>query len=165
MTLLSSPELRRFEKHYAQGISSAVIVELFQGKGERFSEPTLRKYVQLGLLPRSRRVGIRGRHKGSSGLYPVVVVELINEIKKALDAGATLEEIRVGKVGLIGELEMLQRASEQVTGRFGEAIKRQPVAKRRRLLQRRLDKHRRSLAREVRELGKFALQLGRTGGQ
>ena len=27
------------------------IVEIFQSKGERFSEATLRKYVQLNLLP------------------------------------------------------------------------------------------------------------------
>ena len=86
MALLSATELRRVERDHEDGISSADIVELFSSKGERFSEATLRKYVQLGLLPMSRRVGIRGRHRGSSGLYPVVVVRLINEIKKALES-------------------------------------------------------------------------------
>ena len=34
----------------------------------KFSEATLRKYVQLGLLPRSVRVGRKGKHQGSQGI-------------------------------------------------------------------------------------------------
>ena len=39
-------------------------------RGEPLSEATFRKYVQLGLLPRSVRVGRKGKHRGSQGLYP-----------------------------------------------------------------------------------------------
>ncbi len=60
MSTLQNSELRRIETKYPEGISSAAVVKIFQQKGERFSEATLRKYVQLGLLPTSRRVGIRG---------------------------------------------------------------------------------------------------------
>ncbi|MEM6733022.1 MAG: hypothetical protein AAF658_15805, partial [Myxococcota bacterium] len=66
MALLSEGELRKLEKKYPTGISSADLVSAFSARGERFSEATLRKYVQLGLLPRSQRIGTQGRHRGSS---------------------------------------------------------------------------------------------------
>jgi hypothetical protein len=110
MGALTTTELRRIEHKFEAGIRSGAVVEIFQGKGHRFSEASLRKYVQLGLLPKSRRVGIRGRHRGSSGLYPVTVVRLINDIKLALDKGATLEEVRFGIVGLASEIDVLSRA-------------------------------------------------------
>src|SRR5687767_9039441 len=113
MSLLSVAEVKRIEGKHAEGISSADAVQVFVQKGERFSEATLRKYVQLGLLPKSRRVGARGRHRGSSGRYPVAIVRIINEVKKALEHGATLEEIRLSRVGLVGEVESLQRQAVQ----------------------------------------------------
>jgi hypothetical protein len=58
MSILSEAEMKRLESKYSEGIASDAVVKLFQGKGLRFSEATLRKYVQLGLLPVSRRVGI-----------------------------------------------------------------------------------------------------------
>ncbi len=122
MSQLTSVELSRLTKQHAAGISSANIVRAFRGKGERFSEATLRKYVQLGLLPKSRRVGSRGRHRGSSGVYPIEVLGLINDIKKSLDKGATLEELRVGSVGLHGEVQILRRAKDEVMVRFEEAL-------------------------------------------
>ena len=92
MGLLTAAELRRIEDKFPAGLGSAQVIALFQEKGERFSEATLRKYVQIGLLPKSHRVGTRGRHRGSRGSYPVVIVRLINDIKRALDGGATLDE-------------------------------------------------------------------------
>lgn len=160
MSLLTATELRRVERKHTNGVSSPVVVELFQKKGERFSEATLRKYVQLGLLPKSRRVGIRGRHRGSSGLYPVAIVRQINEIKQALDAGATLDEIRVGKVGLAGEVNALRRAGDEVLLRFGEALKRQAEGPKRTTLRRALDKQRRALYRDIQALSRLAARLG-----
>lgn len=156
MGALTAAELKRIEREYAAGVTSAMIVELFKARGERFSEPTLRKYVQIGLLPKSRRVGTRGRHRGSTGLYPVSVVRLIGQIKEALDNGATLEEIRVGVVGLGGELATLQRAAEQALRRFEEAIDGHADAKRRRSLAAILSAQRRSLQRDLRELQRLA---------
>ena len=163
MALLTAAELRRVEARYPDGISSASVVSLFAEKGERFSEAPLRKYVQLGLLPRSNRVGTRGRHRGSTGIYPVAIVRLINDIKRALDEGATLEEIRVGRVGLVGELEVLQRASQEVFSRFDEAIGKYRERSRRVMLKRVLDKNRKALERDVRALGRLAMRIGDAG--
>ena len=160
MALLTAVELRRIEKRFPDGIGSADAVRLFREKGERFSEATLRKYVQLGLLPKSRRVGTRGRHRGSSGRYPVAIIRIINDIKAALDAGATLEELRVGRVGRVGELEALQRATDQVMNRFDEAIDKHSDRKRKTTMKKVLSKHRKVLQREAKELSRLAVELG-----
>ena len=127
MAIFKAVELRKIEKKYSEGISSVAIVDIFARKKERFSEPTLRKYIQLGLLPKSKRIGSRGRHRGSAGLYPVNVVRLIARIKNELDKGATLEEIRLGTVGLSGEIATLERVYKSVHVRFHEAIKAQRI--------------------------------------
>jgi hypothetical protein len=159
MALLSASELKRIEHRYAEGIDSGAVVQIFQKKGERFSEPSLRKYVQLGLLPTSRRVGARGRHRGSSGLYPVVVVRLINDIKKALQQGSTLDELRYGRVGVLGELQALMRASEVAVDRLREATRHQE-RKKRAALRKELEGRARSLNRELRALVRFTSRLG-----
>jgi hypothetical protein len=159
MGLLSATELKRIERKHASGIDSGTVVEIFKKKGERFSEPSLRKYVQLGLLPTSRRVGTRGRHRGSSGVYPVVVVRLINEIKKALQEGATLDELRFARVGVLGELQALVRAADAATTRFREAIRHQDK-KKRAALKRELDSRVRALNKELKALDRFTTRLG-----
>ena len=160
MALLSSTELRRVESKYAEGITSAAVVKLFKAKGERFSEATLRKYVQLGLLPTSRRVGIRGRHRGSSGLYPAIIVRLANEIKRALEAGQSLEDIRMGTIGLSGEVQSLRRAADQLLDRFAQAIQKQKGQQKKSALKQTLDKHKKALEREIRGLDKFVNVMG-----
>nr|AAD42855.1 unknown [Myxococcus xanthus DZF1] len=54
----------------AGGLPARAILKIFRPRGGGLSEATLRKYVQAGLLPRSRRVGRKGKHQGSVGLYP-----------------------------------------------------------------------------------------------
>jgi DNA-binding transcriptional MerR regulator len=159
MGLLSTGDVKRIERKHAEGISSSAVVELFQQKGERFSEATLRKYVQLGLLPKSRRVGAAGRHRGSSGLYPVAIVRQINDIKRALEAGGTLEEIRVSRVGVSGEVEALERAAQQVFDLVGEALDKADKTKRPRL-KKDYERYKRALTDNLRGLSKFAMTLG-----
>jgi DNA-binding transcriptional MerR regulator len=161
MMSLSGPELRRIERQFAEGIRSQAVVEIFRSKGHRFSEATLRKYVQLGLLPKSRRVGVRGRHRGSSGLYPVSIVRLVNDIKRALEAGATLEEVRFCDITLGGEIDQLRRASHDVISRFREAVQRLDDRQRRSLVGKRLEAQRRAMAQSFRELERLATRLGR----
>ncbi len=156
MALLAPAEIKKIERKFEGGISSAAIVQIFQEKGERFSEATLRKYVQLNLLPKSRRVGTRGKHKGSSGLYPATIIGLINDIKGALDAGATLDEIRYTHVGLVGEVHALKRVCDEVVSRFGDAIEKQADAKERAVLVRALEKQQRSLEKQIEELESLA---------
>lgn len=157
MSTLQNSELRRIETKYPEGISSAAVVKIFQQKGERFSEATLRKYVQLGLLPTSRRVGIRGRHRGSSGLYPCIIVRLANDIKKALEAGQTLEDIRTGTTGLLGEIELLRRAADQTFERVTEAVVKRHAKKP--AVKKQLTALKKSLEKEIRNLADFVEKL------
>lgn len=165
MGVLNASEIKRIEKRFPTGISSGAIVEIFRDKGLRFSEATLRKYVQLELLPKSTRVGTRGRHRGSSGLYPTSIVRQIGAIKDALEEGATLEEIRLGCVGLGGEVERLRRAVDEVAGRFTEAIGKGQDRSQRASLRKALIMHRRQLERHVKELDKLATKIGRGVGR
>src|SRR5262249_30717227 len=47
-----------------------------------------------GLLPRSRRVGRKGKHRGSLGVYPSKTVRRINAVKQLMVDGYTIEEIQ-----------------------------------------------------------------------
>ncbi|HET8733496.1 MAG TPA: MerR family transcriptional regulator [Anaeromyxobacteraceae bacterium] len=102
--LVPPNEIDRLERERAGGITSREVVRIFESRGARLSESTFRKYVQVGLLPRSRRVGRKGKHTGSTGLYPVEVVRRINLIKRMMAEGMTLEEIRGSFVGLKNQL-------------------------------------------------------------
>ena len=48
----------------------------------------------LGLLPRSVRVGRKGKHQGSQGMYPVGVVRQIKRIKEMMASDFTIDEIQ-----------------------------------------------------------------------
>lgn len=78
---LLEASLRELERTRPDGLTSAEILDLLATSGMSFSEATLRKYVQIGLLPRSVRVGQKGKHLGSRGLYPTEVVRRIALIK------------------------------------------------------------------------------------
>lgn len=90
---LSPRDISEIEKVYAGGLSSRQIIDLLAAHGEHLTEATLRKYVQLGLLPHSRRVGEKGKHRGSRGIYPVEIIRRIDEIRRAMIEGETLEEL------------------------------------------------------------------------
>ena len=98
MELLRPEEIERIERDYAQGVPARVIVDAFASKGARLSEATFRKYVQAGLLPRSRRVGKKGKHQGSQGLYPVSCVRRMNAIRQMMAQGLTLEDVKASFV-------------------------------------------------------------------
>jgi DNA-binding transcriptional MerR regulator len=106
--LLSPGDVARLRRQHAGGITSREVVRIFESRGARLSESTFRKYVQVGLLPRSRRVGRKGKHTGSTGLYPVEVVHRINLIKRMMAEGMTLEEIRGSFVALRNRLDDVQ---------------------------------------------------------
>lgn len=93
-TILTEGEIVRIERAHPDGLTSAQIVQIFRSRGARFSEATLRKYVQLGLLPRSRRVGTKGKHRGSHGIYPRATVRRINAIKRMMQSDLTIEDIQ-----------------------------------------------------------------------
>ena len=91
---LSDEEIGELEATYADGISAVEVVDVFASRGIRFSEATFRKYVQQGLLPRSKRVGRKGKNRGSMGVYPGKTVRRVNAIKRLMADGYTIEEIQ-----------------------------------------------------------------------
>jgi hypothetical protein len=91
---LSEADLRTIEDTYADGITAVQVVEVFVSRSIRFSEATFRKYVQQGLLPRSRRVGRKGKNKGSLGMYPAKTVRRIDHVKRLMGEGYTIEQIQ-----------------------------------------------------------------------
>ena len=110
MDYLDPEELARIESEFAaRAVRASAIVEIFRPKGVRLSEATFRKYVQAGLLPRSRRVGRKGKHRGSQGLYPVESVRRINAIKKMMAEGLTLEDIRRSFVFFKNHIDQVER--------------------------------------------------------
>src|SRR6476660_2834443 len=118
MDYLDPGELARIESEFARGLSAGAIVEIFRPKGVRLSEATFRKYIQAGLLPRSRRVGRKGKHRGSQGLYPVEAVRRINAIKKMMAEGLTLEEIRRSFVFFKNSIDEIDRGMDEVLDGF-----------------------------------------------
>lgn len=115
-SILHTAEIERFEREHAHGATSREVVELFQARGARLSAPTFRKYVQAGLLPRSRRVGRKGKHTGSTGLYPASVVRRIDLIKRMMAEGLTLEDIRDSFVALKHRLDEVEGGCAELVG-------------------------------------------------
>ncbi|WP_437291469.1 MerR family transcriptional regulator [Sorangium sp. So ce406] len=115
--------LDRIEREHAQGITSSDILELFATHGIKFSEATLRKYVQLGLLPRSVRVGRKGKHQGSQGMYPATVVRQVQRIKEMMAQDYTIEEIQREFLFVRGDIEELERTMTKVFSALRDAAK------------------------------------------
>jgi hypothetical protein len=124
MTPQQQAELDRIEQEYSEGVTSAQLFELLQNMGVKMSEPTFRKYVQLGLLPRSRRVGQKGKHKGSQGVYPVSTIGRIIEIKALMEGDLTLEEIANGVLRFRAQLDQLDEALLSLIDAFIEEVRR-----------------------------------------
>jgi hypothetical protein len=112
--LLPVRELDAIERAHPEGMSSAQVVEVFRARGVKLSEATFRKYVQLGLLPRSRRVGRKGKHQGSMGLYPSTVVRRVNAIKRMMAESYTIEEIQRSFLRFKDEIEALERGLKEL---------------------------------------------------
>ncbi len=107
-SLLDERELVEIERSRPNGLTSREICDVFESRGIRFSEATLRKYVQLGLLPRSVRVGRKGKHRGSCGLYPSLVVRRVNTVKRMMDDDLTIEEIQRSFAKFKEEIDQLE---------------------------------------------------------
>ena len=130
--ILRPDEIERIERDYAVGIPARVIVDIFRPRGVRLSEATFRKYVQAGLLPRSRRVGRKGKHRGSQGLYPVEAVRRINAIKKMMAEGLTLEDIKRSFVFFKNHIDQVDRGLAEVLDGFEHEVVGRPFGDRKR---------------------------------
>ena len=121
--LLPVRELDAIERAHPEGMSSAQVVEVFHARGIKLSEATFRKYVQLGLLPRSRRVGRKGKHQGSMGLYPSTVVRRVNAIKQMMAESYTIEEIQRSFLRFKDEIEAIERGLKELFVGFERELK------------------------------------------
>jgi hypothetical protein len=158
--LLTPDEIDRIEREFPDGLSARAIVEVFRPRGVRLSEATFRKYVQAGLLPHSRRVGRKGKHRGSQGVYPVESVRRINAIKKMMAEGLTLEDIKGSFVFFKNGIDQVDRGLGQLLSGYESALGDRPFGRdRRRELEQELKLLRRLSEDLVRELSKLGSAL------
>jgi len=118
---ISEINLDMIESAQAEGLTSRQILDIFEVHGISLSEATLRKYVQLGLLPRSVRVGSKGKHQGSKGMYPVRVVRQILLIKQMMAQDYTIEQIQKEFLFLRGDLEQLETTLGGILNKLDDA--------------------------------------------
>jgi len=154
-------EFDQLEQAHPQGLSAGQIVEFFTPRGVKLAQATFRKYVQLGLLPRSRRVGEKGKHRGSHGLYPASAVRRIHLIKSLMDEGLTLEEIRRSFVYFRGQLDGVERSIEELVAALEKSLLERQDLKpgRRKELERLLHEARRQSEQFVREFDQLVAQV------
>jgi hypothetical protein len=112
--LWTEAELAAVERDYPLGMTVQQIVEAFTSRGGRLTEATFRKYVQVGLLPRSVRVARQGKRRGSQGLYPAGVVRQIDEIRRLMAQGHTMAEIQREVLFVRGDVDELARQIEKI---------------------------------------------------
>lgn len=122
--LLSEDELRAIESEHAEGISAVQIVDIFTARGIRFSEATFRKYVQQGLLQRSKRIGRKGKHRGSMGVYPAKTVRRVNAIKNLMGEGYTIEEIQDQFLRFSNVIESIEEHLDELWHRLDDELTR-----------------------------------------
>jgi hypothetical protein len=120
---LDEATLARIEKEHDAGLTSVEILALLEKYGVKFSEATLRKYVQLGLLPRSVRVGRKGKHQGSQGMYPAGVIRQVLRIREMMADDLTIEQIQREILFVRGDIEELERVLERIFEVLGDATK------------------------------------------
>ena len=109
MSRIDEDTLANLEREYASGLTSSDLMDVCASHGIQLSEATLRKYVQLGLLPRSVRVGRKGKHKGSLGLYPARTIRQLVRIKEMMAKSYTIEEIRRDFLFVRTDIEQLEQ--------------------------------------------------------
>jgi len=120
--VFSERELVDLEATYPDGMSVQQVVDAFVGRGSRLTEATFRKYVQLGLVPRSVRVGRKGKHQGSQGLYPSTAVRQIDHIRKLMQRGITMEDIQKEFLFVRGDIDALERQLDRVYAALDRSI-------------------------------------------
>ncbi len=139
---LDDEAIARIEGSHPNGLTSQAILDALDGTKFKISEATLRKWVQLGLLPRSVRVGRKGKHQGSQGMYPVGVVRQIKRIKEMMALDFTIEEIQREFLFARSDIEETERTLNRAIDGLERAIVERagaPVAK---MLERDIDEAR-----------------------
>jgi DNA-binding transcriptional MerR regulator len=163
MDLLPDHEIERLERERAAGITSGEVVRLFEGRGARLSASTFRKYVQLGLLPRSRRVGRKGKHTGSTGLYPVAVVRRIALIKRMMAEGYTVEDIRGSFLTMRNRIEDVEQGLAELVAAIAVKARVHPHKRRFEAELGRAEREARAALRKLEQVGGAVTTIGAAG--
>lgn len=121
--MIDDPTLSQLERQYAAGLTSVEILDVFASHDVSLSEATLRKYVQLGLLPRSVRVGRKGKHQGSQGVYPVSVVRQILLIKQMMAESYTIEQIQREFLFIRNDVAQLEQMLSRIFKKLESVLK------------------------------------------
>jgi DNA-binding transcriptional MerR regulator len=121
--VLLEEEIGEIERQSPDGLTSRQIVDIFTARGVRFSEATLRKYVQLGLLPRSIRVGRKGKHRGSCGIYPAETVRRVNQVRTMMAADLTIDQIQKSFAHFKQEIEKVEKGLRELMAGFEREAK------------------------------------------
>lgn len=121
--MIDDSTLSQLERKYAAGLTSVEILDVFASHDVPLSEATLRKYVQLGLLPRSVRVGRKGKHQGSQGVYPVSVVRQILRIKQMMAESYTIEQIQREFLFIRNDVEQLEQMLSRIFKKLDGVLK------------------------------------------
>ncbi|MEO1174949.1 MAG: hypothetical protein AAFX94_23280 [Myxococcota bacterium] len=95
-------------------------------------------------------------------MYPAETLRLVNAIKRALEDGATLGEIRLGPVGLEGDLVTIQHSCNALIGRMGEVVEQEKDRQRRAALRRERDRIQKVVDKNMAAIEKFAGRLVRS---
>lgn len=123
VAILNDEELSRIEKAHPRGFTSTEILAVFAEYQLVLSESSLRKYVQLGLLPRSVRIGRKGKHQGSQGIYPVGVVRQILRIKDMMAQDYTMEQISREFLFVRSDLQLVEQTLGQIFTKIEQVIR------------------------------------------
>lgn len=124
MRRIDDTVLSNLERRYADGLTSADLLGVCADHGIHLSEASLRKYVQLGLLPRSVRVGRKGKHKGSQGMYPVHALRQLIRVKEMMEESYTIEEIQRDFLFVRSDVEQLEQTLGAIFKAFARVLKR-----------------------------------------
>jgi hypothetical protein len=116
MAKVAESVLKKVEKEHLDGITSVDLLAFFASQNIRFGEATLRKWVQLGLLPRSVRVGQKGKYQGSKGKYPIRVIRQVLRVKELMAENLTIEEIQRQFLFVRGDIEQLEQTLGKIFG-------------------------------------------------
>src|SRR5262249_25782772 len=111
--LSDEESLVALEEEHADGLTAAQIVEAFTARRVHLSEATCGRGVQLGRPPRSGRVGRKGKHQGSLGIYPPSAIRRIATIKRLMMESLTIEDI-ARSLRFKDEVEALDRGLKEL---------------------------------------------------
>jgi hypothetical protein len=91
------------------------------------------------------------------------VVRLINEIKRGLEQGSSLEQIRGGPLGIACDIEQLQRQVGQLLERIRQAAASAATPTQKAAVKKALVQRKKAFDNEIRQLEKLTGRIGKSG--